>query len=372
MNIEDGNIGISKWELDTPCLIVDLAAMERNLHGMAGYFAGRSVNLRPHVKTHNATPELAQMQVEAGAQGVTCAKLSEAEVLAAAGIKDILIANQVVGPKKIQRLVRLASHTDIIVAVDNYKNIETLSYAAQQHGVSIRVLVEVNIGHNRCGVTPFDSALALSRAVTEAPGLKSMGLMGYDGHCTLRVDETERANKSREANTLLVENRRFIEAAGIEVPIVSGSGTFTYKFAAEIDGITEIQAGTYLLMDTTFKEKGVRDFELTLSVMTTVISRASYPSEIGLAVIDTGRKSVSPLLGLPEVKHPQGAEVISLNQRHGKVALEDSLLGLEVGDKIELWVRDANCTINLFNRIYGVRDDIVEVIWEIPLCGIST
>lgn len=372
MGIDDGNIGTSKWELDTPALIVDLAAMERNLQKMAGYFAGRTVNLRPHVKTYNATPVLAQMQLEAGAQGLTCAKLSEAEVLAAAGIKDILIANQVVGPKKIQRLVNLASYTDIMVAVDNYENVEALSHAAYQHGVSIRVLVEVNIGHNRCGVTPFDSTLSLSRTVIGAPGLKYSGLMGYDGHCTMRVDEIERAEKSREANTLLVENRRFIEAAGIEVPIVSGSGTFTYRFAGEIDGITEIQAGTYLLMDTTFREMGVREFELTLSVMTTVISRASYPIEVDQAVIDTGRKSVSPLLGLPEVKHPQGAEVIALNQEHGKVALDVGLQGLKVGDKIELWVRDANCTINLFNKIYGVRDDIVETIWEIPLSGVST
>jgi D-serine deaminase-like pyridoxal phosphate-dependent protein len=166
--------------------------------------------------------------------------------MAASGIKDILIANQIVGDIKIRRLVNLAAHADVMVVVDNADNVADLSRAAQAKGAQLRVLVEVNIGHNRCGVAPFEPALVLSRMVRAAPGLKYMGLMAYDGHCTIKVDPAEREAKSLEANKLLVETRRFIEQAGLPVEIVSASGTFTYQYATSLPGITEIQAGTYL------------------------------------------------------------------------------------------------------------------------------
>lgn len=374
MTISDQEIeiGITKFELDTPALLIDLPSFEKNLNSMAEFFAEREVNLRPHVKTYNATPVLAQMQLEAGAIGVTCAKISEAEILAASGIKDILIANQIIERRKIERLANLAIISDIMVAVDNKDNVSTLSEVANKRGVIIRVLVEVNIGHNRCGVGPYEPALDLSKIVSESPGLVYMGLMGYDGHCTLKVDASEREALSIEANKLLADTRFFIEKAGIEVPIVSASGTFTYRFASEIDGITEIQAGTYLLMDTAFKEHGVREFDCALSVLTTVISRSIYPDNIELAVIDTGRKSICPILGMPEVKHPSGANLFSLSQEHGRVALEGQGSKLKVGDKIELWVRDANGTINQFDRLYAIRNDVVEDVWMIPGCGDHT
>ncbi len=365
-------IGTKKYDLNTPALLIDLPILEKNLNNMSAFFADKNVNLRPHVKTYNATPVLAKMQLEAGAIGVTCAKLSEAEILAASGIKDILIANQIVGRRKIEQLAKLATISNIMVAVDSEENVVALSEIAHDKGVTIRVLVEVNIGHNRCGVGPFEPALNLSQAVIESPALKYMGLMGYDGHCTLKVDESEREALSKEANTLLAKTRFFIEKAGIEVPIVSASGTFTYRYASQIDGITEIQAGTYLLMDTAFQEHGVREFDCALSVLATVISRPSYPSKIDLAIIDVGRKSLCPVLGMPEVKHPPGANLFSLSQEHGRVSLEGNSAGLKVGDKIELWVRDANGTINQFDRFYAVRDDIVEDVWHIPGCGDHT
>ncbi len=369
---DKSEVGLHKFELNTPALLVDLSSLEKNLNSMSAFFADREVNLRPHVKTYNATPVLAQMQLEAGAIGVTCAKLSEAEILADSGITDILIANQIVGRRKIEQLAQLAKTTDIMVAVDSKENVAELSDIADDSGVTIRVLVEVNIGHNRCGVSPYEPAQELSRVVMESPGLKYMGLMGYDGHCTLKVDESEREALSRKANELLADTRFFIENSGIEVPIVSAGGTFTYRFAAEIDGITEIQAGTYLLMDTAFKEHGVYEFDPALSVLSTVISRPSYPSEIDLAIIDTGRKSISPILGMPEVKHPSGANLFSLSQEHGRVSLASDGARLKVGDKIELWVRDANGTVNQFDKFYAVRNDIVEDIWFIPGCGDHT
>lgn len=372
MNVIDYQIGIHKYDIDTPALLLDVKVMERNLKKMAAFFVGKAVKLRPHVKIYKATPILAHKQLEAGANGVTCAKLSEAEVLVNSGIKDILIANQIVGSKKIKRLVNIASNSDIKVAVDNEDNIESLSQAARAYNVTIGVLVEVNIGHNRCGVSPFEPSLELAQSVQEMPGLSFKGLMGYDGHCTLKVAEAEREELSIKANTLLAETRRFVENAGIKVAIVSGGGTFTYRFASKVDGITEIQAGTYLLMDTAFKEHGVREFDCTLSVLTTVISKPSYPNANGLVIVDAGRKSISTNLGVPKVKIPNGAIVRSLSDEHGRVIFTEPSVDLHVGDKLELWVADSNGTINQFDRFYSIRNEHVEEIWEIPICGVST
>jgi D-serine deaminase-like pyridoxal phosphate-dependent protein len=372
MSGHEYEIGLPKNELDTPALLVDLDTMERNLQTMADYFATVEANLRAHVKLHKATAALAHRQLAAGSAGLTCAKLSEAESLASAGIKDILIANEIVGARKIQRLVNLAAYTDIIVAVDNADNVADLSRAAQARGVQLRVLVEVNVGHKRCGVAPFEPALQLARAVHQAPGLIFKGVMGYDGHCTMKVAESEREACSRAANELLVQTRDYIEAAGLKVEIVSGGGTFTYRFAATTAGITEVQAGTYLFNDTAFAEHGVRDFGCALTVLATVISRPGWAENRDLAVIDVGRKNMDAFLGLPEVKSPEGATVFSMSQEHGRVRLEGAARDLRVGDKIELWARDANTTINLYDRFYAMRDGIVEAVWEIPAQGRGT
>jgi D-serine deaminase-like pyridoxal phosphate-dependent protein len=372
VSVHEYEIGLHKDEIDTPALLLDIQAMEHNLNTMATYFDGIKPDLRPHVKLHRATPILAHKQMQAGAIGLTCAKLSEAETLAACGITDILIANQVVGPRKVQRLVNLASYTDVIVAVDSYDNVSELSAAAQARGVELRVLVEVNIGHNRCGVEPLGPALALSRAVHEAPGLRYTGLMGYDGHCTFGVEDTQRAELSKRANTLLTDTRRLIKGVGLTVEIVSAGGTFTYRYAAGIEGVTEIQAGTYLLMDTAFKEEGVGDFDCALTVLSTVTSRPTWKGAENLAVIDVGSKSISTLLGNPEIKDPAGARVIRFSQEHGRVDLEHTGCDLRIGDRVELWVRDANGTINLFDKFYAMRGDIVEAVWEIPNLGSRT
>jgi D-serine deaminase-like pyridoxal phosphate-dependent protein len=303
---------------------------------------------------------------------MTCAKLSDAEVLAASGVMDILIANQIAGAKKIERLIALARACDVKVAVDSVENVEALSQIAHANGVALGVLVEVNIGHNRCGVAPFEPTLTLVNLVLQKPGLRFKGLMGYDGHCTTKVSEAERGPLSRQANTLLADTRRYVEEAGIPVEIVSGSGTFTYRYASEVEGITEIQAGTYLLMDSAFQEFGVREFECTLSVLATIISKPTYPDANGLAIVDTGRKSISPQYGLPEIKSPSGIKVRALSDENSRIVLSDKAQWLQIGDKIEFQVRDANGTVNLFDRIYAIRNDHVEAVWHIPLCGVST
>jgi len=372
MSTHEYEVGLHKGEIDTPALLIDLPTMEDNLRRMADYFKDSDVKLRPHIKLHKATPAIAHRQLEAGAIGLTCAKLSEAEVLAKAGIKDILIANQIVGEQKIRRLVNLAVYTNVIVAVDDYDNVRQLSHAAEARGVKLRILVEVDIGTARCGVDPGRPALDLSQAVHKSPGLIYMGLMGYDGHLTFQVDPADRERLAIAANTLLVETRQLIETAGLEVRIVSASGTFTYKYVSKLKGITEVQAGTYLLMDTAFKEKGVTDFDCALSVLSTVISRPSRPGAEDLAIIDVGRKGIDNYYGLPEVKSPPGAMLFSMPQEHGRLRLEGTALELKVGDKIELWVRDANGTINLYDKFYAIRNEIVEAVWEIPGRGKAT
>lgn len=366
MSAHEYEVGLHKNDLDTPALLIDLAAMERNLQTMADYLKKVKVNLRPHVKLHKATPVLAHMQLQAGAVGLTCAKLSEAEVLVAAGIRDVLIANQIVGERKIRRLVNLAAHSDVMVAVDDSHNVTELSEAAQAKAVTLRVLVEVDIGNKRCGVEPFEPTLEISRTVLKAPGLKFMGLMGYDGHCTFLADVEERYACSNKANQLLVATRECVERAGIPVQIVSAGGTLTYKAASRLAGITEIQAGTYLLMDSSFKEKGLTEFECALSVLATVTSRPPRPDAENLAIIDVGRKTMEVALGLPEVKEPAGATVTSMPQEHARLKLEGASRQLRIGDKVELWVRDANCTINLHDKFYAIRNDIVEAVWDIP------
>ncbi len=366
-------VGLDRSQVDTPALLVDLAAVEGNLATMAAFFRGRDVKLRPHVKLHKATPALARMALEAtGAVGVTCAKLAEAEIMAAAGIRDILIANQVVGERKITRLVNLAAHSEVMVAVDSRENVESLGRAATARGVRLRVLVEVNIGNDRCGVAPFGPTLELARAVAAQPGLRFQGLMGYDGHCAFKVEPSKREGEARRANGLLVETRRFVEQAGLPVGIVSGSGTFTYRVAAEIPGYTEIQAGTWLLMDTAFREKGASEFACALSVVATVISRPSWPGGEDIAIIDLGRKQIDTSLGMPEVKSPAGAVVFSMPQEHGRLRLQGTARSLRVGDRVELWARDANGTINQHDRLYAMRGDVVEAVWDVAGRGQST
>lgn len=373
MSEHTNKIGLQKPELDTPALLLDLEVMEKNLQTMSAFFKGKDVKLRPHVKLHKATPILAHLQSKMeNAAGVTCAKLSEAECLAQAGIRDILIANQIVGPTKVQRLISLASYSDVIVAVDGTKNALEISEAAAASGTHVRVLIEVDIGHHRCGVQPFEPTLELARKITELPGLLFSGLMGYDGHCTMKMPLEERKANSQAAMKILVDTSKLLTDSGIDVPIVSGSGTFTYKYAVEVPGITEIQAGTYLLSDTAFYEAGVTEFQPALTVMATIISRQRRPGSENLAIMDMGRKSIDTYYGLPEVKSPQGATVIGLSQEHGRVLLDGDAAKLDVGDKIEMWVSDANGTINIYDEFHAIRNGKVEAIWPIPASGKST
>ncbi|MCL5257256.1 MAG: alanine racemase [Chloroflexi bacterium] len=236
-------IGMPKEEIDTPALVIDLDVMEANIAKMASYFAGRKSNVRPHFKTHKC-PNIAQMQLQAGADGITCAKVEEAEALVNGGVlKNILIANQIVSKPKIAKLMGLNRHAEVMVCVDDPQNISDLSDAAQLSGVELGVLVEVNVGMNRCGVDTPEEALELAKQVEKAKGLRFMGLQGYEGHVVMVPDFEERKAAVLRDMQRLLEARQMVEKAGLPVTIVDGAGTGTYSITGDIPGVDEIQAG---------------------------------------------------------------------------------------------------------------------------------
>jgi D-serine deaminase-like pyridoxal phosphate-dependent protein len=361
MNIYEHEVGLPVGELDTPVLLLDIAAVERNIQKMADFARKAGVGLRPHAKIYKGTPVFAWMQLNAGAIGLTASKVSEAEVLASGGIRDILIANQVVGQRKIQRLVNLASYTDIIVAVDSFDNVQQLSAAAEARRVTVGVLIEVNIGNNRCGVEPF-GPWHWRRPCCRRAGLR--GVMGYDGQLVFVKDFADRDRRSEQGYRLLVETRRFIENAGLPVEIASGGGTVTYRSASSVPGVTELQVGTYLFMDTTYSKLGLSDYECALSVLATVISRPDRPGAEDLAILDVGRKAMDLTYGFPEVKRPAG-EIVSMPQEHSRLKLQAPGPEPRIGDKVELWVSDVNGTFNLHDKVYIIRNGLVEAVWEI-------
>jgi D-serine deaminase-like pyridoxal phosphate-dependent protein len=353
-----------KWDLDTPALLLDADILERNIARMASFAREASVNLRPHCKTHKS-PVIASKQLQAGAIGITCQKLGEAEVMVDGGIDGLLVANQIVGETKIRRLVGLARRADIMVAVDDPENIAVLSAAAESSGVPLKVLVEVDVGMGRCGVPAGEATLRLAQQVSEVPGLTLMGLMGYEGHTVMIVDPEERRQKATTALQLLVNTVDLLRRNGMAVPIVSSSGTGTFDIGGSFPGITEIQVGSYATMDGQYRQVGV-PFECALTVLTTVIST---PRE-GLAITDAGMKSVTLEFGLPQVVGHPDAEVLYLSEEHAKVALHGTDR-LRIGDKVEFLPMHGCTTINLHDQFHVVRGDRLEDVWPVAARGRS-
>jgi D-serine deaminase-like pyridoxal phosphate-dependent protein len=356
--------GTPKEDLDTPALLLDLDAVEDNIEKMAAFFRGGTVRLRPHVKTHK-TVVFAHKQIAAGAIGMTCAKVGEAEVLVAGGIRDVLIANQVVGRRKLERLTGLVRHADVKVAVDDRRNVVELGRVAREAGVTIGVLLEVDVGMLRCGVVPGAPAVALARQVAETPGVRFRGVMGYEGHIVMLPDLEKRRLEARKSMQLLTETADAIRAAGIPVEIVSGGGTGTFDVSGTYPGITEIQAGSYISMDGRYREVGA-PFRCALTVLATVISRPRRE----YLVVDAGMKAITHEFGLPLVVGVPGATVVKLAEEHGKIELANPAeVALEPGDKLELLPTHGDTTINLHERYYALRAGRLEVVWEIPARG---
>ena len=348
---------------DTPALYVDLDALDHNAALMAQRAAEQGVAWRPHVKA-SKSPDLAKRLLASGAQGITCAKVGEAEAMAAGGIDDILIANEIVGLQKIARLIAVAQQARLCVAVDDPRNVEELSSAASAAGITLDVLVDINIGANRCGVTP-EAAPALAQAVLDSPALNLRGLMGYEGHVMGIADLEEKEAKSAVAAEIFAEARRQVEAAGIEVDIMSGGGTGNYWFNIAMGAANELQAGGGVLLDRTYQEKmRVPDHRQSLFVQAQIVSTAVE----GRAVADAGWKTSGMHTGLPLCIAPEGVEVLGLNAEHTILSLTDGVT-VTPGDRITMIPNYSDSTMLLHRTLYAVRNGIIEAAWPISAAG---
>jgi len=362
-NFISAKIGSPVTEIDTPALLLDADFLDSNIKKMAGFAHFEGINLRPHFKTHKC-PALAHKQVEAGAIGITCAKVSEAEIAAASGIKEILIANQLVTAEKIEKLVSLNRHSNVMVAVDSIQNAQELSKAAAKRGQIINVLIERDVGQNRCGTRSEDETLKLAQTLEKLPGLQMAGLMGYEGHTVFLTPADNKEEQCRHAMEILLETKEALSKNGFPVDIVSAGGTGTHEITGKYSEITEIQVGSYATMDWKYKETGM-DFALALSVLGTVISTP----EKDKAIIDVGLKGVTTDFGLPVVKTLTGAKVVSLSEEHGTLQLQNDACKLSVGDKLELYPTHGCTTINLYDNFCVIRNGCLETTWPVAARG---
>jgi len=351
-------------DIPTPALVVDVQAMERNIRRMAGFFAEGACKLRPHFKAHK-TPEIARRQLAAGScSGLTCATVGEAEVVVAEQLSDdILIANEVLGPGKAARVAKLAHTVDIKIAVDSHVALVDLANAARAEGIEIGVLVDVYVGLPRCGIAPGAPAVELAKRVVATEGVRLRGLMGYEGHAVGIEDRKDREARATQAMVKLLETARLVRDAGLPCDIVSAGGTGTYDITGRMEGITEIQAGSYVLMDTAYAKLGL-PFEQAFSLLGTVLSRPRPD----LCVGDGGLKACAVDHGNPAVKGIADASVLFLSDEHATIRLPAECT-LAAGGRIELWPSHIDPTINLHDVLYAVEGDEVVGVWPVAARG---
>jgi D-serine deaminase-like pyridoxal phosphate-dependent protein len=337
-------------ELSTPALCVDLDAFERNLDRMHSFFAARPCNLRPHFKAHK-TPAIAHRQAEAGCAGFTTATLGEAELLADEGFDDVLIANEICDPTKRNRLHALAKRIDLKVAVDSAEAVRLIE------GTDVRVLIEINVGMPRCGVAP-EHAADVARAAADA-GLELIGVMGYEGHATVIEDVEERAKVARKSMEVLTGVADELRTLGFDIDIISAGSTLTYDVTGRVPGVTEIQAGSYALMDTEFSKSSV--FEEALRCLCTVLSAQGR-----IAVLDAGLKTMTIDHGNPKLFDGVPADILYLADEHTSLVVREGF-DAKPGDR--MWLRPSHVdpTVNLHDRLHAFRGDEVVEVW--PVAG---
>jgi D-serine deaminase-like pyridoxal phosphate-dependent protein len=349
---------MQRRDLSTPALIVDVAALDRNIERMARFFADLPCKLRPHFKAHK-TPEIARRQLAAGScTGITCATVGEAEIVATL-CDDLLIANEIVTYGKCRRAAALAAKARVTVAIDSREGLAALARAAHATGVIVGVLVDVNVGQDRCGVAPGDAALALAREASTTPHIELRGVMGYEGHLQPIADRAERESRARAAIGELIATAGLLKQHGLPCPIVSAGGTGTFDISGTVDGVTEIQAGSYALMDTDYVRLGL-PFEHAFSVLGTIVSRPSADR----CVADCGHKATTKDHGLPAVKTIPGARVTALNDEHAVIALPPEA-AVQIGDRVELWPSHTDPTLNLHDVVYALDGEEVIGVWPI-------
>lgn len=361
-------LGMPVAEVDTPALILELDPFERNLRRLPESLATRSIMIRPHAKSHKS-PEIALRQIALGAVGVCCQKVSEAEALVEGGVNDVLIANEVVGAVKLRRLTALARQARVAVCADNAANVTVLAAAARQAGVTLDVLVEINVGSNRCGVEPGEPAVMLAKQIASSASLRFAGLQAYQGAAQHLRKVEERRTAIEAAAAYVKRTRELLSAAGIACPKVTGAGTGTYLFEAASDVYDELQAGSYIFMDADYArnewtESGAPRFEHSLFVWTTVMSRPNAQR----AIVDAGLKASSVDSGMPRIAAGGPAVYVKASDEHGVIEVNGAP-GYALGDKLKLIPGHCDPTVNLYDHYICIRNDRVEAIWPITARG---
>lgn len=350
------------FEIETPAVIIDVDAMGRNSDKMMSAIRASKAMLRPHFKSHKCT-EIVKLQMQSGAKGVTCAKLSEAEVLVKSGAtSDVLIANQIVERSKLDRLAALAKTCKMTVCVDDASNVKDLECAMAKADSSIGVLIEYEIGMQRCGVLNEEDFYALWQVINECPHLIFRGIQAYAGHNSHEVDSKKRLAVTEANNVRLRSLIAYLKARGVHCEIVSGASTGTAMMKMNEGIYNEIQAGSYLFLDDCYNKLGL-DLENALYVLTTVVSVKD-----NLAVVDAGVKTVGVDQGLPTFKDIDCSEIVA-SEEHFQ--LHNPSVNLQLGQKVMLVPGHCCSTNNLHDKIYAVQGDNVVAVWNVDGRGIG-
>ena len=353
--------------IDTPALVVDLDALERNLDLMANAVRGSGLALRPHAKSHKCV-EIAHAQVERGAVGICCQKVAEAEVFVAAGIRDVLVTNEIVGAAKLSRLAGLARRARVGVLADDAGSVAALSAAATGAGATLDVLVEVDVGGHRCGVAPGEAAARLAVAIDRAPGLGFRGIHAYHGAAQHLRTPGERRDAIAAAVRAAAASKVAVEAAGVGCPVVTGAGTGTWQEERDSGVYTELQPGSYVFMDADYGRNALaadqHAFEHSLFVLAGVMS-AAVPGQV---IVDAGLKALAFDSGPPRVYGVAGLVYTRASDEHGVVRV-DGVAAPRLGER--LWLVPGHCdpTVNLHDWIVGVRGEAVECVWPVAARG---
>jgi D-serine deaminase-like pyridoxal phosphate-dependent protein len=363
--------GVSKLDLPTPSLILDLDAFEANVAGMGAHAKQHGLQLRPHSKTHK-TPEIARRQVAAGAHGVCAATIHEAETMNAAGIRGILITGEQVGVNKIGRLIRLTKRApDTMSAVDNAQHAEQLSEAARAAKVTLNVMVDVDPVGRRTGIAPGEQAVALAKRIDQLEGLRLRGVHGYSGGSSHVKGYEARKAHSIQYMTPVIESFKAMKKAGLPAEIMSGASTGTYNIDSGLDGMTELQVGSYVFMDVDYRRIGgssgdtYTDFRPSLTVLATVMSK-NYDD---IATIDAGLKAFATDRSFGPEPLIEGITYSFGGDEHGRLNLANAGSEVKLGDKVELIVPHCDPNVNLYDRMYACRGDQVREIWKIAARG---
>ena len=355
-------IGAEITALPTPALILDLPTVGANIAEMARRMAPLPAALRPHAKIHKS-PELARMQIEAGAIGITTATVWEAAVMIEAGIADLLVANQVVGERKVAELARLACIGRPIALVDDRGNVEQIAAAARAAGAEVGLLVELDVGLHRAGLRSLGAALELAELIERMAGVRLRGAFGYEGHCMLEPDRAERIRKAEAAIAQLLEMVDAFAAAGLSTEIVAAGGLGTWDITGANPRITEIHAGSYIFSDA-FHRNLVPGFEPALTVLATIVSKSGP-----MAVLDCGRKSIGIDRAVPELVGVEGAVRFEhgehfIHEEHTAIMLAEEE-ALSVGDTVRLMPGYSPTTVNFYDSYYVTEDGLVTDVWPV-------